>query len=442
MIDLDREALRLEPSSVVDQVGKVFHYRERVFRAISPGYADFVHESLDLASARGWYEQGLVRSWATDYRLDGYPLVIEHERVPFVTLRGEWTGEGLREAALCLLRLNLTLVRDGYCLKDAHPWNLLFEGPRPCFVDWGSLRPLAEFDWGFWYGQFRQFVLAPLYAFASGRPRIARAMLREHFYGVGNELVALPEFAACPEALHAIAAPDAALPLVDRLEALLGYVAGLALETLRGEWADYAQPAFDALTDLSSLREKDRLVYQLLKDDPGQTLLDIGTNRGLHAEMAAALGKRVIACDIEESCLNALFQRVRRSGADILPLYHDVLWPLGTSGLFNGIPGAEQRLRCDTVLVMAVTHHLAFKQHVSFEAMARGIAALTRRRAIVEFVPAEDEHVALWSPERLPWYRLDHFIQAMLGHFHDYRILPSAPAPRVVVVLDRLKRMN
>ncbi|WP_438394096.1 hypothetical protein [Caballeronia sp. DA-9] len=437
MIELHADQIRFESSSVVDPVGKVFHFDNRVFRAISPAYAGFVKDTIELAGSQNLFDEGLVPTWPSDFTIKGSPLVIEHQRVPFVTLRGEWCGEALREAALCILKVSAALLKSNLCLKDAHPWNVLFDGSRPYFVDWGSIAPVKEINWSLWYKQFRQFLLAPLHAFSIGHAPIARAMLREHKVGVGNQIIEQPFLVNEPAEANAIAHAACEALTAQTFEALADYVANLVLPHVEGEWSAYAQPRLSSLVDMSSLREKDRIVHRILEDDQGRTLIDIGTNNGLHSELAASLGKRVLACDIEEACLNALYSRTRQSGADILPLFHDLLWPIGTSGIFNSIQGAEDRLSCDTAMVMAVTHHLAFKQRVSFEGMAGAIARLAKRRAIVEFVPADDEHVALWSPEQLPWYTLDNFIKALRLHFRTYSIVPSDPHPRCIILLEK-----
>ena len=236
------EECSFDPNSSVDPVGKVFHRDGRVFRAIASPYGAFVLGLLEQAQRRRWFDLGLVPTWRAEGSLSGYETVIEHHPIPFVSLRGEWSGEGLRSAALCLLRLNAALLRDGLCLKDAHPWNILFEGVTPRFIDWGSIRPATELNWRFWYSQFRQYVLAPLYAFTLGRHRIARAMLREHLVGVGNELIELPALRRLPRVPARIAASSSHQPLEQVLDELAAHVAAMELPDVSGEWAAYPSP--------------------------------------------------------------------------------------------------------------------------------------------------------------------------------------------------------
>lgn len=145
----------------------------------------------------------------------------------------------------------------------------------------------------------------------------------------------------------------------------------------------------------------------------------------------------MVACDIEEACLNRLFRATAATGEDILVLQHDFLWPIGESGLLNAIAASTRRLRCDTFLAMAVTHHLALRRGVSLEGIARGIDALARHRAIVEFVPLEDVHVAAWTGVRKDGYSLQDFLAAMAPRFGRHEVFDSDPSPRVVVAFER-----
>lgn len=440
MSELPHAECSFEPGSVVDPVGRVFKYQGRIFRAIAGPYTDIIVEALTLAEANHWFEQGLIPTWRTDYSLAGYSLVIEHQRVPFVTLRGEWSGAGLKEAALCYLRVAAALARAQLCLKDAHTWNVLFDHTIPYVIDWGSIRPLAELNWEFWYFQFRKYFLVPLYLFSLGQAHLARAMLREHQVGVGNFIIDLPMTRRVPEEPFLIFQKYSPAPSAQAFEDLMEYVARLALPRVEGEWIAYEQPRFNGLADLENIREKDRIVQRLVSSDPCSTVLDMGCNHGLHSEICAELGKRVVAADIEETCINELFVRTKQSKRSILPLYVDMLWPIGDSGFMNTIASAHHRLACDTCLAMALVHHLAFKHFASFESIARSISRFTWHRAIVEFVPREDWHVAQWAPERLPWYSAENFIAAMLEYFTHYTIIPSEPAPRQIMMFEGKKK--
>jgi hypothetical protein len=421
----------------VDLVGRVFRFEGRVLRGIYPQYVEHIQHILSMAEEHRWFEHGLIPTWKTGYQVEGFPLVLEHRRIPFVTYRAEWPGETLRHAALTYLGLCEALSEVGFCLTDSHPWNVLIESTTPHVVDWGSIRPANELNWHAWYTELRQYFLIPLYLFCVGESRLARAALREHKIGVGLELMERPVFQTLPEEPRRIIQNQAQLSPAGVFRGLADWVAGLALPRVEGEWVGYEQPPFRGLADLENVRLKDRLVHDLMASDAATTVLDVGCNYGLHSQMCAALGKRVVSLDIEETCLNTLYLRAKGTGQDILPLHVDFLWPLPASGLMNTFPSARERLACDTVLAMALVHHLVFKHFLSFEAIASSIAGFSRSRAIVEFVPAEDVHVAQWSPERIPWYRLDNFVDAMRCHFRGVETVASEPSPRQILVFTK-----
>jgi SAM-dependent methyltransferase len=435
-MEIPIEECEFDPGSAVDPAGRIFRSKGRIFRGIYGPHENVALSVLSAAQMNHWFDAGLIPTWKAGFSLPDFPLVLEHKTIPFMTIRSEWPAEGLKDAALCYLRVASTIAEAGYCLKDAHPWNVLFERTTPYFIDWGSIRPLSELNLDFWYFQFRKYFLMPLCLFSLKQGRLARALLHEHIIGVGNCIIDLPFTYPFPERPYRIWEKRSLLSPSRFFNELADYVSGLSLPPIDGEWVNYEQPRFQTIENPEVIRQKDRIVQRLIVEDPYATVLDIGCNYGLHSEIAASLGKQVVAVDAEEQCINDLFLRTKKAGRDILVLFMDFLWPNGDSGIVNSIPSAHRRLACDTTLSMALVHHLVFKQYVNFDSIAYNISNFTRKKAIVEFVPADDEHVSKWSPERFPWYTLENFIKAMLKYFRSYSVTSSDPPPRKIVIFE------
>lgn len=422
---------REEPGSTLDPVGRVFHHGPRVLRGIRAEYVDDVRRVLDLAGARGWFEAGLVPTHVTAESLDEFPLVLEHERAPFVTYRGEWPAEGLRAAALCYLEVARTLLASGWGLKDAHPWNVLFFGARPRVVDLGSVRPLAEVHWPGWWDEFRTYFLTPLVLFAQGDTALARRVMREHVMGVGTWLIGHRPAAllAQPDALATMTWAEPARAL----DALVDHIAALSFPHQHSEWTAYPQPTSG---DATQLRLKDRIVAETLARVRPATLLDIGTNRGLHAFMATAHGANVLAGDIDEACVDDVHRHATGTGAALHAIHLDVVWPLGSGGTFGGMAAATERLRCDAVLCMALIHHVCVKQQFAPEAFIDGVAAFTRDALVLEFVPAEDVHVRLWPQAPPAGYTTDRVQSVLQQRFAHVERVMSEPDPRCLFLCE------
>ena len=280
-----------------------------MLRGIRREFAAEVPKILDLAERERWFDHGLVATWPTEFETDEFPLVLEHQRIPFVTTRVEWPAEALRRAALCHLELSAVLARSGYCLKDAHPWNLLFDGPTPKVTDFGSIRPIAELNLPVWLTEFRNYFLAPLLIFARGEAGLARALLREHLVGVGLWLIEHAPDKLLPDDFGVI--PQGSLETPETFDRLHELLSGLVFPHTPSEWTSYAQPA--STVPATELREKDRLVKALLDRLDFKTAMDLGANRGLHAWMCAGKGASVLACDIDEMCLDDMYLRAAQT---------------------------------------------------------------------------------------------------------------------------------
>ena len=91
--------------------------------------------------------------------------VVRHERLAFPSYPYEWPAEMLHASGLLTLDLALAAFDEGLGLKDATPWNVLFRGPTPIFVDWLSVERRDAHD-PTWlpYAQFVRTFLLPLIA--------------------------------------------------------------------------------------------------------------------------------------------------------------------------------------------------------------------------------------------------------------------------------------
>ena len=98
---------------------------------------------------------------------------------------------------------------------------------------------------------------------------------------------------------------------------------------------------------------------------------------------------------------------------------------------------APTRLRSDTVLALAVLHHMAGRQGITFPAFANVINQFAAENAIVEFIPSTDEHIRSWPVARQAWYSLDGLIGAMRPYFPRVEVVESSPYPRQLALFRR-----
>jgi hypothetical protein len=88
--------------------------------------------ALDAAECRELMADRSVREL---FDARGGRMILEHERVEFPSFPYEWNAEMLHAAGLLTLDLAQALLADGLGLKDGTPYNILFRGPAPVFID-------------------------------------------------------------------------------------------------------------------------------------------------------------------------------------------------------------------------------------------------------------------------------------------------------------------
>lgn len=421
--------IRFHPSSYADPHGRLFVEQGRLYRGVpaaSVAYCTRLFESGvvdELVQSRL-----MVATTLSSLRVEGYPLVLEHELVPHVSYPYEWPAEMLRAAALHTLAVLEALAKHGLTLKDAHGWNVVFAGCRPLFVDFGSIIEFQPGDPWRAEREFQEYFLHPLAMMGAGHDRIARALLRDFEEGINLQICASIARLGVPQR------PEGAEPLAWYRELISAYDfrSGITL------WSDYYKDTFPALSPDPTWTGKHHAVHRLLQQHRPASVLDIGSNRGWYALLAAAGGARVVAFDNDAACINQLFADAAARGLDVQPLVMSCVNPSPRYGLGQGLmESASDRLASELVLALALVHHLVFRMHLNFEQIAAGLAAYAQKTLIVEFPPADDIHVSQWMTAGHAWYTVENFTAALHRHFPRISRVPSDPSPRVLLVCER-----
>lgn len=427
--------------SYADSRGRLFLRDGKVMRHIDSGSSKFYSDFIASHLYRSLLSDGLLidSSVAGKSDRDG-SIIIEHQTIEHVSYPFEWSFNGLKTSALMFLELQERLLREGLSIHDGHPFNILFDGCRPVFVDLSSINAAEPRRWGA-AQQFRRNILNPLRLMAAGHTKVPRAvMARGH--GVSDEETDLllgynGRFTRTLRRSFRRNRQKWQRNPVSIVHSLRRSIEELSYPTASTEWGDYyKEPESVDLKEYSNLKQENvRKTIDKLKP---RTILDAACNQGWFARLGSNHGARVIGFDLDEVAVNKAFDICRDTRANVQPLVMDFANPSPALGILNqGFPNAIQRFRSEMVIALAIVHHLVFSANLRFEQIVHTLEAMSEKWLLIEFIPGEDIHVSKWKKPVPEWYSLENFKKILANSFESIEILESEPSPRVFLLCTK-----
>lgn len=423
------------PQSLSDPIARLFEGDGLLLRGIAAPHAPFYRQLLDSPALGRLCAAGLVQTERSDVALEGYPLVLKHQRVDFVSDWREWPSLMFRDAAVMMCELEGELINRGYGMLDIHPWNVLFDFSRPVFIDFSAVRPFDPEWLDELAGRFRDYWILPLTLMSMGHTHFARSIRKScEVTEPLDEFLKRRELRWLPLWYYRLRRKARRRPaeffaqLQRRLEGL----------RLPGEVVGEApRPAAESVEQAAQTFEprdaRAQAVSALLDRLRPETLMDVGCGAGLIALLAESKGIKVLAMDEDEARVNALYRRVRAHRLRILPLLLDFSIPTVGQGRKKEFPPATERLTCDAVLLLSLLERLVFDLGLSFERIANLLAAYGRKHAIVEFIPPCAEHAFTHREPSFARYEVENFVEAMRRHFRLAGVSELEGARRLLV---------
>ncbi len=417
-----------------DPSGRLFNVNGRILRVVNKSALPDVNAYLASNAARAFVEAGHV---VNTHILDAAALtdltthftgiveetdlgmIVEHERINFPTYPYEWAPEMLYRAGYLTLELAERLLADGLGLKDATPYNILFRGPEPVFIDILSFERRDPKD-PTWtpYGQFVRTFLLPLLVnrhfglplqqiFTSRRDGLEP----EEVYRFCSPLQKLrPPFltlATIPTLLGAkswkaesdiyqkrsVNDPEKARFILDHVLRHLRRVLN-NLEPRGGKssaWSNYMTS--DNSYSEDNFKAKHAFIEKIIEEFRPKRVLDIGCNTGHFSALAARNGSAVVAIDSDPAVVSTLYRNAREKSLNILPLVVDLTRSSPAIGWRNRECPAflDRAYRAfDAVFMLAVIHHMLVTERIPLSEIVNLSAELTKDLLVIEFIAPDD----------------------------------------------------
>lgn len=464
---------KISPLSVGDPDSLVYTLNGRVFRIISRHFYETYWQKDDGRLIESLAKDELIpQTTLIKHARDHEVVTLEHQLITPVIYPYEWSFSMLQDAGILVVHLLSRLEIEGLTLKDCHPYNILFDGSKPYYVDICSLTKAAG-NRGV-PGAFSEFVthyIAPLCMWSQGNEYLARQSLAhlglspmptssweqyiEGYSDLGltrflRQLISrsnqlgwrlvrrLYTIKRARKALDAIASKLPSAYRSHRIKPTHEYIVKLSPPLRKTIWGDYHSRSFEG-------KPSDRL--QTIIDEAMRlsvsSAVDLACNQGLFSEMLAqnAHIKKVISIDRDSQAIDSFYRRIKHRDASkaeeeaFLQKITPVLSEFMPCGAVQPSPDLAERVRCDCVFALALTHHLLLSQGLRIEVVIKRVFDFTSKYALIEFMP-----LGLWDGNSAPpipdWYN-KHAFEDALTRFAHIRSVCQTEINRVLYVCEK-----
>jgi ribosomal protein L11 methylase PrmA len=411
---LNYSDIEKSPASFRDPSGFIFLRNRRIHRAVGYSYK----KDYEFLISSGLYnrltaDNLLIKHQEIDHSELNSPdiyKVLQPTHIKFISYPYEWSFSQLMDAALTTLRIQRISLEYEMILKDASAFNIQFQDGIPVFIDTLSFEKYIMGKPWVAYRQFCMHFLAPLLLMKYNDLRMNR-LLSLFIDGIpldlarnllpGKSFFKLSNFSHIY--LHSLSEKHSTLyknkrdikitkiglfALIDNLEKS---ILGLKLKIKNSTWGNYYLE--NSYTPIE-IEHKKKIVEEYINEVNPSTMIDFGANTGLFSRISSSKNIYTISTDFDPYCveLNYLEAKQKRE-KNILPLYLDLTNPSSDLG-WNSMERNSflKRIRVDTIMALALSHHLSITNNVPFDELVHCFSQLSDN-LIIEFVPKQDIQV-------------------------------------------------
>lgn len=410
-----------------------------VFRELAKEYLPHYNHFISSGLATALQQKNYIISFEELKQAEA--VILKARKIDFVSYPYEWSFNQWKDAALLTLKIQYQALKFGMILKDATPFNIVFDGHKPLMVDLSSFEMYEEGKPWLAFKQFCENFYLP-FLLAKYFDATANEIYLNNTAGINinKGLSLLPSkaflnintllYLVLPEKIRKRGDQQAngskkKITLASNLQIandLFNVINKINQQPKKTKWNLY----YEKDVASSYFEEKEQLVKEwFLNNYHHKSVIDFGCNTGNFSIAIAPLVKQVIAFDEDIRSVDALYLHCKSNKiANISCLCGSISAPTPALGWNNQERASlKERLKADAGLALALVHHLTITNYISFEKMADFFADCCSE-LIIEFVPKTDDKVKLLLLHRkdiFQWYTLENFIGAFSKIFIEQK---------------------
>lgn len=407
-----------EKGSFRDPAGKIYYKNNRIFRKLTTlGVKRFskLKESNIISKS---IQKGFLietKEIEDNKKENNKDLILEHEKIPYISYPYEWSFSQLKDAAIFHLDFHLFLLENDATLIDASAYNIQFIGSKLKFIDVLSIQKYTEGEHWAGHKQFCENFLNPL-ILKSKKGVKFNNWFKGNLEGIEtNELNnilsifdklsynifvhvyllnKLEEKYRSRKSLKPIAKNNKKISkksLMAILSQLRKFITGLQDYKSISTWDDYSTN--NSYSSVDKNNKKD-CVTQFFKKNNFELIADLGCNDGEYSILSLENGcKKVIGFDFDINAINKAYKNSNIGNLHFLPLYLDATNPSANIGWYQKErKGFMERANFNAIIALAFEHHLAIAKNIPLNDVINWLVSLAPT-GLIEFVPKEDDTI-------------------------------------------------
>ncbi|NGX28324.1 MAG: Ribosomal protein L11 methyltransferase [Candidatus Anoxychlamydiales bacterium] len=413
-----------------DPAGSLFKHKNKIFRFINPSYENEFNETITSENIKKLIENGYISAFnklkkdeiqnllkdeifKNIFEKFKSNIILEHTVIDFANYPYEWSATQLFDSATLTLNLFEKVIDENLSLKDATPYNIIFENAKPVFVDLLSFEKKDPKD-PIWlaYSQFVKTFLLPLFMNKFRSMPIHKVFLSnidgleiddclKHtsvFNPISYSLIKLPHFLSrFAKEKHyqtkKMQNPNLAKFILKRLiKKTKKRLNALKPKTnITSSWSEYMDT--QKHYDKKDFSIKESFISDVMERQNPKKVLDVGCNTGHFSIIAAKMGAKVISIDYDPVVIDLLYTIAKNENLNILPLVVNISKPTPSIGWKN-LEYQSFLKRADNyaelTFMLALIHHLQVTDRIPLFEIAAIANTLTKDGLVIEYVDPKD----------------------------------------------------
>jgi len=447
-----------------DPSGFVYKKDKNFLRVIHKPYVNFYKQLFKEEWYRKLVTQKKIQNglWKKNNK-NSYQIV--HKAFSFPLFPHELCSQQLYDSGLLTLEIAEKALENGYILKDASAWNVLFDGTRPTFIDVTSFENYKGEKLWYAYGQFCRHFIIPLIINCYTKIPIADFFILKRD-GVSpaeaKKILGLRSFLSIA-AIETILLPSLfsnvkpkKLSSKKRDFELNRYILSETLSRLKQYIQKFNPINYISRTTWSSyeiernhyflvdLKSKAKFVRNCLKKCRGE-ILDLGCNQGEYSLIASSFGLKILSVDYDEAALNKLYLKASKNISVLRTSISNPTPALGWNNKEHSSFIKKTYNKFELVLCLGLIHHLLISERIPLSMILNLLYNFSNKYVLIEWIGLSDKKFVELARENISLYSnltFDFFLEDAGKFFEIVSVEPLRKTDRTLVLLKKLAHIS